>query len=645
MNASELISRFPDAKKSGAGWVCKCPAHEDTRASLSIGQGDSGIVLHCHAGCQTEDICRAKGLTLADLFPDKPYRNGHSKRIVATYDYQDENGELLFQVCRFEPKDFRQRRPDPSCREGWDWKTAGIRRVLFRLPEILSATARGLPIYICEGEKDVLAMVEAGFEATCNAGGAGNGKWLSEFSDQLLFADVFIVADKDEPGRQHARRIAESLSAKAATVKVIELPDVNGKPVKDAADFFAAGGQSADLDELAQASPVWTRNTPADGKDLRIDYGLSQTAPEDEPEPIGRIYKPSQLAAFKVGNDPDSLIGERWLCKRGKLLVVAPSGAGKSSLEMQMAVSWAVNLPIFGITPARALSSVIIGDENDEGDLAEMLQGVCHHLNIQADSPEFNQLEANLDMFHCPAVGGEKFLRTVENWLLEHPKDIAWLDPLVSYADVDITRQDGAAQFLRRGLSRISEKTGVIWAVIHHTPKTSRDPRAKTGWKLADYQFAGAGSYDLAGWARAAITLEQSDERVYRLIFPKRGDRAGATHPNGEPTRVVWLRRAEQGEGIFWQQIDPPEESTAAEGEKKPSGGRPSKLDALIKLGLGPVIDKATSPVSKNELAKQIEIYAANNAMDVKRSLCKQAVEKLVENKALKKTEEGYVKP
>jgi hypothetical protein len=276
--------------------------------------------------------------------------------------------------------------------------------------------------------------------------------------------------------------------------------------------------------------------------------------------------------------------------------------------------------------------------------LAEMLQGVCRHLKIETGSPEFNQLESNLDMFHCPAEGGEKFRYTVEKWLLAHPKDIAWLDPLVSYADVDITRQDGAAQFLRRGLSRISESTGVIWAVIHHTPKTSRDPKSKSGWKLADYQFAGAGSYDLAGWARAAITLEQSDEQVCRLIFPKRGDRAGATHPDGTPTRVVWLRRAEKGEGIHWKQIDPPDEPAESGSDRKASGGRPNKIAALLAIGLGPIIDKATAPVSKNELARQIETFAASKDLDVSFSLCKQAVETLVANKALKKTEAGYEK-
>jgi hypothetical protein len=68
--------------------------------------------------------------------------------IVATYDYRDEKGVLLFQVCRFDPKDFRPRRPDGKL------TLEGVRRVLYRLPDVLKAVAEGATIYLVEGEKD-----------------------------------------------------------------------------------------------------------------------------------------------------------------------------------------------------------------------------------------------------------------------------------------------------------------------------------------------------------------------------------------------------------------------------------------------------------------------------------------------------------
>jgi putative DNA primase/helicase len=76
-----------------------------------------------------------------------PARAG-SKRQVATYDYKDEAGDLLYQVVRYEPKDFRQRAPDGN---GWKWKMPGVRRVLYRLPEVVEAVAARRVVYIVEG--------------------------------------------------------------------------------------------------------------------------------------------------------------------------------------------------------------------------------------------------------------------------------------------------------------------------------------------------------------------------------------------------------------------------------------------------------------------------------------------------------------
>src|SRR5437899_1340794 len=125
MNAAmeALLRRFPTAKKNGAGWKAPCPCHEDRSPSLNISEGADGrVLLKCHAGCSTESICAAVGISMSDLFSqsEKPQR-----RIVATYDYQDSNGNLLFQVVRHEPKDFRQRRPDPKSPGNYIWNTQG----------------------------------------------------------------------------------------------------------------------------------------------------------------------------------------------------------------------------------------------------------------------------------------------------------------------------------------------------------------------------------------------------------------------------------------------------------------------------------------------------------------------------------------
>lgn len=249
MQPDEILARLDGVHPSGDGWVARCPSHEDHRQSLSLGVGDDGrVLLNCHAGCAPDAVCAALGLKLADLFVEEQSGNGNGKReIVATYDYVDEQRRLLYQVVRFQPKDFRQRRPDGE--GGWTWKVAGTRRVLYRLPEVILAAALGGTVYVVEGEKDVHALEAAGAVATTSPAGAG--KWRPEYSEALTGAHVAIVADRDEPGRAHAEQVARSLEGKAASVRVLE-----AAVGKDAADHLAAGKTVDELQVPAWAQPA-----------------------------------------------------------------------------------------------------------------------------------------------------------------------------------------------------------------------------------------------------------------------------------------------------------------------------------------------------------------------------------------------------
>lgn len=272
MTLADFVSRLPGAKKAGAGYSARCPAHDDKRASLSIRQGDKGILLKCHAGCGVREILGKLGLKMADLYPKKPARaGGHNgeNKIGALYDYKDERGRLLYQVVRLVPKDFRQRRPDASAIGGWRWNLTGVRRVLFRLPE-LSAVLKSdpdRPVFIAEGEKDVLALVAAGAVATCNP--MGQGKWLADYTAQLAAAKVLvIIADKDTIGRTHARNVAAALARPGRYLKIIEVP---GEKNKDAADYLAADGTVDELLRIAANATELIAAAPVNGKQIKID--------------------------------------------------------------------------------------------------------------------------------------------------------------------------------------------------------------------------------------------------------------------------------------------------------------------------------------------------------------------------------------
>jgi AAA domain/Toprim domain/FaeA-like protein len=299
-----LLGRL-DARKSGTGWTARCPAHDDSSPSLSIGQGEDGrILMHCHAGCGIDEVLAAVNLTPADLYPPKEPTASQAKRIVATYDYCDEHGTLLSQVVRFTPKDFAQRRPDGH--GGWIRNAKGVRRVLFELPEVIEAVKARRTIYICEGEKDAEALEAAGAVATCNVSGAGN--WRPEYADALKgAARVVVVADRDDKGRDHARQVADSLTALVGRLSIVE-----AAVGKDAADHLGAGRT---LDEF-----VTTWDSEASDKPNDLLAGLHDGTWLD-----AQIFQPLDYAV------------ERILPEGLALLAGAPK-IGKSWLVLQLAL-------------------------------------------------------------------------------------------------------------------------------------------------------------------------------------------------------------------------------------------------------------------------------------------------------------------
>lgn len=229
--------------RGGQRISAKCPAHDDNNPSLSVARGtEQPVVLTCHAGCDPDDVLAALRLTWADLAEDDDYEpRAEPRRIVAVYPYTDEVGKHLFDVVRFEPKDFRQRQPDGT------WNLRGVRRVPYRLPAVLDAVAAGRTVYVVEGEKDVHAVEAAGEVATCNPGGAG--KWLADWSEYFAGAHVVVIADDDEPGHRHAHDVARHLTGKAKGVAIM-------LPVAGAKDVAEHLGMGRALDQLRPFTPT-----------------------------------------------------------------------------------------------------------------------------------------------------------------------------------------------------------------------------------------------------------------------------------------------------------------------------------------------------------------------------------------------------
>lgn len=281
----------------------QCPAHEDRDPSLSLTRIEGSVLVHCHGGCDTDDVLAALGMTKGDLY-DEP--------AGATYSYDD--GRV---VHRSPEKRFRQ-----------SGNTKGT-PVLYRLDAVKTAVLAGQTIYLVEGEKDVLAIESIGHVATTTPQGASNVD-KADLSP-LHGAHVVAIVDKDDPGRKWAAKVATLLDGTAASLTFKEA--LTGK---DAADHIAA---DHDLDDLV---------------DLHV---------ETDREPLPRLWPATALA----GVQQPSWLAKQRLPRSAVTILVGDEGIGKSLLWVWIvaAVTTGKPLPEFGI-PVRAPELVFIVITEDE---------------------------------------------------------------------------------------------------------------------------------------------------------------------------------------------------------------------------------------------------------------------------------------
>lgn len=250
---AQILPRLNQPKPDGrGGYWAFCPCHDDGakrgRRSLHVEEKGGKLFFHCFAGCGYRDIQAALGLARERRREREP---------EAVYPYVDEEGKLLFEVVRYPGKDFKQRRPDGN--GGWIWNLKGVRRVLYRLPEVLAAVREGRTVFIVKGEKDADNLAGLGLTATTAPMGAG--KWQADYREALRGAKVVILPDNDEPGRKHAEQVAQALAGVAAEIKLVELPGL--PPKGDVSDWLAAGGTKEELLALVEATEPWQTRAQA----------------------------------------------------------------------------------------------------------------------------------------------------------------------------------------------------------------------------------------------------------------------------------------------------------------------------------------------------------------------------------------------
>ena len=382
--------------------------------------------------------------------------------ITKTYDYTDEAGGLIFQVCRMEapgrpdvPKKFLQRRPDPSARDGWNWKRGDVRQIPYRLPEVSAAIAKGLVVFIAEGEKDVDRLWSIGVPATCNAGGAK--KWPESLTPFFKGARVVILPDNDQPGKDHRNLVGAALHDVAASVKWIDLP---GLPEKgDPFDWISAGGDAEALYTLLEnKAKDWSPDTTFE----------------------------SRFNAIPWRNLGDAGIAHEWLIKdvltRGELSMVAgPSMSGKSFICIDMALSVCRGEDFFMHNVPRKGGVIYQAGEGGRG-IRKRLTAYMEDKGLEtSDDLPFVLLPASLDLYasddHTNA-----FIDEAKYWASRMPVPLE-LIVIDTFSAATPGANENASEDMSRVLQRcdkIRSATGAHVMLVHHMNAAGEKPRGHT---------------------------------------------------------------------------------------------------------------------------------------------------------------------
>jgi RecA-family ATPase len=379
----QSLARALGGEVNGGQVLAPGPGHSASDRSLSVKLTADDLVVHSFAGddpIACKDYVREK----AGLPAFKP--NGGSRRhrasvaqinallagatlsaesepakgrIVTAYPYKDATGTLLYEVVRYEPKDFRQRRPDGK--GGWIWN-AGERRVLYRLPELEQFTDAS--VFVTEGEKDADRVAELGHCATTVA----CGKWTDECVKPLAGRDVLIFEDNDDAGRKKALEAAGALHGVAKSIRIVRLPDLPDKG--DVSDWLDANVRNAGkLADVCFEAPLWAPST-------------TSTPTTQEPQ-----RSALQLQWIDMSNWDHEPIPEReWaILDRVPLkqtgLFSGEGGTGKSIIELTKNIAHVAGKDWLGSMPECG-PAIYIGAEDDEKELHIRLAAIAKHYGV-----------------------------------------------------------------------------------------------------------------------------------------------------------------------------------------------------------------------------------------------------------------------
>jgi len=359
----------------------------------------------------------------------------------------------------------------------------------------------------------------------------------------------------------------------------------------------------------------------------------SEAAPENktsDPPDSERTWR--HLGELKKA-PPDSdteLIKPRYLCVSGGLLLIGPSGIGKSSLVVQLVTAFSLGLPSLGFTPVRPLKILIIQAENDETDLADMRDGVFAGMSLTAQQIE----EAGKKIVvvtEDTMRGGKLCSERIGPLLEEHTPDLLVIDPTFAYIDGDTISARDVGIFLRSQLNPLIRKYQCGLILVHHTNKPGKESSSKNpGF---DHSYLGSGSADFTNWARAVVVLQKVRDQQFDLWASKRGHRLQWKSSHGETVIVKRIAHCKTPGRIWWEEMTEQEVAAQRASEESSANGQKSVKKTV-----------AAAPTTKDLLAlipatgaiaKLVLIRKAEEAM-IKPYRTRAMIQELVQSNRIK---------
>jgi AAA domain len=411
-------------------------------------------------------------------------------RVVAAYDYVDVKGELLYQVLRYEPKNFSQRRPNGQ--GGWIWKLDDVRRVIYRWPELLQYP--DATVFVCEGEKDADRVASLSLCSTAVA----CGKWTDDCIKALAGRDCIILQDMDETGRKKALAAAQKLHGTAATMRIVALPGLTGKPKnKDVSDWLDADPRRADkLVDICFDAPLWTPETAeANAAAGDSDHGAAGDHDDgDHDDAAGNTNNDSNKAASPrtpwtvpvlAWRDPEMIPRRVFLYghyyARGFVsATIADGGIGKSLLKIAEFLACATGLPLLDITPTERTRVLYWNGDDPYVEVERRIHAACQHYDIDLKKlleerwlfvgTRDKQPLCIAETKGRSVVVNQDTVADICNFIRENDIGLACFDPLKSVHRVPENSNDDM-DIIGDAFNVIAEHTNAAIGLDHHIRK------------------------------------------------------------------------------------------------------------------------------------------------------------------------------